>query len=67
MIKFVLRIDTATYLKCSKRNTFAPIGLYGATLYGSRQGAISARKAAYRTYPEIDIVIVNLEFEVTEK
>lgn len=62
MIKFALKVGD-DYLRCSRCDTFAPINLYGATLYGSRQGANIARKAAYRTFPKIDVVKVNLEIE----
>ena len=64
MIKFALKVGD-NYLKCSKRNTFAPTSLSNSSLYSSRGGAVNASKAAKKHYL-VEIVKIELK-EVTEK
>lgn len=64
MINYILKAKQG-YLKCSKRNTFAPTTLDNASIYKSLYGAKKAKEFASRMYGNIEIVRVDV-WEVGE-
>ena len=60
MIKYALKVND-DYLKCSKRNTFAPTKLCEASLYSSQAGAKNASVFAARTHGRVSIVKIEMK------